>query len=398
MRKRAAFWTIYGVMLVGVTLAGLELVCSYIVPPWPAYVLRPTFVTQASFAQVNKATPETPTFVNSWGMRDLERSVVRPAGVGERVVFVGDSFLEGAFTRAALSTRVDNLLAGHGIEVINLGVSGTGPADYYTRIRDVALKLRPDVIFLFIFSGNDFGEPAFSEPWPPILPRTSWAVRALTAAPSRIPPDETVRLLEMAGRPDRVHAIATYMKGRYLRDVPLEAIEEVLRRNGESYFSVFTDRPIDRELIQGWMVELMVKWETGTWAVPRNSDDAASVADMAGVANTVRWLRATERLATDHGVKLVPVLVPTGIVDPAYAAFWKPWPRLASHGLMAAAQLEAFARSIGPHIDLRPVLQDTPGTYRKTDGHWTEAGHDIVAAHLARYLAGTAQVGRLAGQ
>src|SRR5690242_20970972 len=133
-KKKGAFWLVYGVLLAGATLAGLEMVASLFVPPWPARMLRP-MVPQAS---------ADPQGYNSWGMRDRERSITRPSSIHLRSVFVGDSFLEGGFTRAALPARIEERLAAAGhtdIEAINLGVSATSPLQYYYRIKRVALDL-----------------------------------------------------------------------------------------------------------------------------------------------------------------------------------------------------------------------------------------------------------------
>ncbi len=37
-----------------------------------------------------------------------------------------------------------------------LGVSATGPREYFYRLRDVAMRLRPDALLVFVYSGNDF--------------------------------------------------------------------------------------------------------------------------------------------------------------------------------------------------------------------------------------------------
>ena len=74
------------------------------------------------------------------------------------------------------------------MEAINFGVLGTGPQHYYYRIRDVALPLRPDVIMVVVYAGNDFiatpfdpkAIPPFIDelPLPSVLgtlaPRTTW--------------------------------------------------------------------------------------------------------------------------------------------------------------------------------------------------------------------------------
>jgi hypothetical protein len=39
-----------------------------------------------------------------------------------------------------------------------------------------------------------------------------------------------------------------------------------------------------------------------------------------------------------------------------------------------------------PFFDLREDLGGVPGTYRLTDGHWTERGTEIVAGRVSREL------------
>ena len=56
---------------------------------------------------------------------------------------VGDSFLEGAFVSKPVGARVEELLQAQGhrdMEIVNLGISATGPPQYYYRIRNVALS------------------------------------------------------------------------------------------------------------------------------------------------------------------------------------------------------------------------------------------------------------------
>ena len=88
---------IFAALLLAVTVAGLELLSSIVVPPWPARELRPIEVSNASVASTLTGTQPVPTY-NSWGMRDREHPLQKPAGTF-RTVLVGDSFLEGAFVK-----------------------------------------------------------------------------------------------------------------------------------------------------------------------------------------------------------------------------------------------------------------------------------------------------------
>ena len=87
---------------------------------------------------------------------------------------------------------------------------------------------------------------------------------------------------------------------------------------------------------------------------------------------------------------LIVALLPVGIVDPDYVAFWRAWPKYLSWSLSADARhrhLAVALRQTGlPFIDLRDDLAGVAGTYRLSDGHWTERGSEIAANRLAREL------------
>ena len=92
-------------------------------------------------------------------MADRERTLTKPSDVRFRSILIGDSFIENALARYKLPEVVEHRLALAGrsdIEAVNLGVSATNPRSYFYRLRDVALSMSPDALFVFFFSGNDF--------------------------------------------------------------------------------------------------------------------------------------------------------------------------------------------------------------------------------------------------
>jgi lysophospholipase L1-like esterase len=123
--------------------------------------------------------------LNLYGFRDARTWRVGKQAGTSRVMFVGDSFVEGvaaaddetitaAFTREAQR-------AGERVETMNLGVSGANIPEYFPLIRDTVPLFRPDALVL-LFYANDFpakpldprwlGEPprpAFHRPWVPRL-------------------------------------------------------------------------------------------------------------------------------------------------------------------------------------------------------------------------------------
>jgi len=149
--KKSVFWVVYSLLLVAVAIGGLEFLASFWTPSWPARDLRPIEASVASVAGMRALAgrPDLVPSYNSWGLRDRERTFDRPTNVHFRAVLVGDSFLEGPFVPEPLGNFVEKDWASRGIgdsEAINLGVSATGPIQYYYRIKKIALKLRPDVI------------------------------------------------------------------------------------------------------------------------------------------------------------------------------------------------------------------------------------------------------------
>lgn len=402
MTPQRFFWPLYIVLLLAATVAGTEAIASLVVPSWPARAIRPITVTS------------TPTLTyNDWALRDRPRSFERPAGVAFRSVLVGDSFLEGPFLRAPLSAFVEQRLAAAGradMEAINFGVSATGPRQYYYRIRDIALALKPDAIVLAFYAGNDFVSTPFGAWLPPpiaelplpsmlggIAPRTTWlTVNRLGLSEfgggNKSIDGEFTQLNEWVDLPpaERLDRIAGHVKRYYYPNLSDATIREILSRGDDQFWTAFAKRPADREFLAGWLLSNMVDWETGQWPMPRDPEEADRLNGADKVDETLSWLVAAERLAKEHGVKFAVTLIPVGTVDPAYVDFWRPWPKYFSQSLNADARHRRLAvalRQTGvPFFDLRDELNGQPGTYRLTDGHWTERGTELAADRVASEL------------
>lgn len=414
VHPRAWFWPIYGLILMAALWGGVELVSSFMVPSYPARELRPVSAESVRQA-LARAFVDDPALIpnyNDWGMRDRARSFDRPASVKLRSVIVGDSFVEGFFVSAPLPERMERQWAARGrtdIEAINFGVLGTNPEHYYYRIRDIVLALKPDVIVVVVYAGNDFitnalggpGElPWIAErPLPSLLgtvaPRTTWlAVNRLglsevgQGAPRT--PNELALLNDWVQRPptERLDLISRYVHDYYQPGVALDTIREILSRGDGRFWTAFGKRPIDREYLPGWLPSGMVNWETGTWEMARDMAHADRTAGMIKVRETLSWLAGAERLAKARGVRLVVALAPTGVVDPRYVDYWRPWPNYYSFSLDADARHRRLAEALREKrmefVDLREALWGRPGMYRLSDGHWTEQGTAFVADILAQ--------------
>jgi SGNH hydrolase-like domain, acetyltransferase AlgX len=417
LSRKFWFWPIYIVLLMGATLAGTEFIASFLVPPWPARDIRPISAEALGInvAAMFKDSPELIPLYSDWGVRDRPRTFARPLNVRFRSILIGDSFLEGYYVPWPLSVLIERRWAEKGrpdAEAINLGVAATGPRQYYYRIKRVALEMHPDAIVMFIYAGNDFIQrrlddfalPALAEelPVPSILgtiaPRTDWllsnrlGLSELGRGNKEIP-GETALLSEWAAQPtpELTERVAQHMHQYYYPQTSVDTIREILSRSGDR-FGRATDkkRTIDREFVMGWLLSGIIDWETGQWPMPRDADDADRQIDPATVDATLSWVAGAERLAKDHGVQLFVALAPVGVVDPNYVEFWRPWPKYFSYQLSADARhrrLAAALRQRGMNvIDLREDLDGVRGTYRLTDGHWTELGTKIVADRVSRAL------------
>lgn len=99
--------------------------------------------------------------INSLGFRDDEFAR-EPAAGRKRIIVYGDSFVEAEFTplERSFTKQLERHLtgAGRGVEVINAGVVAYGPDQSALRIEAEAEELKPDLVVLAIFAGNDFGD------------------------------------------------------------------------------------------------------------------------------------------------------------------------------------------------------------------------------------------------
>ena len=99
--------------------------------------------------------------INSQGFRGDE---LRPAGQSTRVLVYGDSFIQGDFARTedTFTEQLQRRLAGTSgretVEVVNAGVAGYGPDQELRRMEDELPALKPRLVVVALYAGNDFGD------------------------------------------------------------------------------------------------------------------------------------------------------------------------------------------------------------------------------------------------
>lgn len=103
---------------------------------------------------------------NSYGFRDQEHSVAKPAG-SKRVVVLGDSFTEGLQVELeeTYHAQVEEKLKarlGKPLDLVAMGIGGTGTAQQMLVYEHVGQRFAPDVVLVTWFSGNDLHD---NQPW-----------------------------------------------------------------------------------------------------------------------------------------------------------------------------------------------------------------------------------------
>jgi SGNH hydrolase-like domain, acetyltransferase AlgX len=98
--------------------------------------------------------------LNSRGFNDVEFKIDKEPGVF-RILGIGDSFAFGIVPyRFNYLTLIEQRLNAGGArsELINMGIPGTSPREYLALLLHEGLELKPDMVLLSFFVGNDFTE------------------------------------------------------------------------------------------------------------------------------------------------------------------------------------------------------------------------------------------------
>lgn len=165
-----------GLLLVG-ALVGLELALRAYQAWWPVW-----FLPHSDRLLTFHGRPFERNFaerLNSHGYNDEEFRTAEPSRFF-RLAGIADSFGFGVVPRRYnIFTLLEQRLAATGaeIEVCNLSVVSTGPAEYARQLRAAALPLQPDLVICLFYIGNDF-----TDALPPAPPTLAYPQRLLRLA------------------------------------------------------------------------------------------------------------------------------------------------------------------------------------------------------------------------
>ncbi len=96
-------------------------------------------------------------YINSDGFRSAEFDRPLPAQQ-PKILFLGDSFTWGSSARPITKSFVD-LVGQQGFVTFNLGIPGTDPHQYAYLAEKYAPLLKPDIVAVMFYIGNDFIAP-----------------------------------------------------------------------------------------------------------------------------------------------------------------------------------------------------------------------------------------------
>ena len=129
------------------------------------HYLNPVFVFSDNSEYRFRGKPFAANYdfnLNSRGFKDVEFAKERGPNT-RRIAGIGDSFVFGVVPyRYNFLTLLEENLNAKGLdthyEVLNMGIPQTSAREYVSVLINEALPLRPDLVLIFLFVGNDFQE------------------------------------------------------------------------------------------------------------------------------------------------------------------------------------------------------------------------------------------------
>lgn len=315
--------------------------------------------------------------INSEGFRGDE---LLPAGAATRMVVYGDSFIHAFYSpqEETFAVRLGALLAnrlGRQVEVVNAGVSSYGPDQISLKMEDELPRLRPDLVVVAIFAGNDYGDllrnKMFRLGADGALVENHWKL------------DPKVRMwLELSQQESIIKRALRYAidsrsspPDRYQGIDPMNFLFEESERE---YRSFVVDDVVTNSHVDYYSADLSL--------APGSASARYKVALMRAVVRRIR------DVAARSGVPLAFLFIPHPFDVMGHYDEWKiDHKRFPDYnGRNQIAPLEDMARTLGvPFVSLYDVYRAhdaSPLYFRGGDDHWNATGQRIAAEVMADYL------------
>lgn len=376
-----------------------EIVLRAGIPAWPARALHGVEPSQwAAATRPGRPAAIARLDLNSWGERDRERTL-SPRPRLPRIAFIGDSFLEeGAGPPVSLVTEAK--IGTSRAEVINLGVSATGPDEYFDRMREIAVPLGVTHCYLFLFSGNDFVSPARTLSSyggiASVEPRRSLLSSLWLAGWNHVLTNKARPVMQawmLGAQLAREEESRSYMLTRATDDQMRSMLLGASGTSGAEYERLSTVINHDRMLP---VFEMLRKPDAEKFRSYYLSDalSAAARKNWQWPANSEKiaweWTECAVRLCHNRRIGLTVVMIPEAFqIDDRMRDQWLPLAdmrHVTTPCREAAARYVALARAANLDvIDLHEELAGVRGTYLNLDGHWSFSGVEKVSDRLAKH-------------
>ncbi|WP_295640473.1 SGNH/GDSL hydrolase family protein [uncultured Methylibium sp.] len=324
--------------------------------------------------------------INTDGFRGEE---LLPAGSARRVVIYGDSFIHASYTPddetfAVVLGRQLQAAAGARIEVVNAGVSSYGPDQIILKMEDELPRLRPDLVVVSVFAGNDYGDLMRNK-----LFRLGADGRLVA---NRWTLDPAVRSkLELSQRESLLLRALRQMLGSFRsRGGADGAANEAAKFSDWDFLLAEAEREYRSFIVDGndVVTNTHVDYYSADVSLQPESPSARyKVALMRAVLQRIR------DVARAQGVPLAFLFIPhPNDVTDKYD--WGPVDRArfpSYDGRNQTAPLEDAARSLGvPFVNLYEPYRAVDASqlyFRGGDDHWNAAGQRMAAELMARLTA-----------
>src|SRR5262245_31173258 len=387
---------------------------------------RPTRGRENDDRRLDHAEFAVDVRLNALGFREPRLPSPKPPGV-VRVVALGDSFTQGygveedeAWPRR-LEAVLDARRPGR-YEVVNLGVPGTNPRDHLGHLRDPGLAYEPDVVLVTVM-GNDvqerwvqrefgvqFASSVLTEARRTLLePPPAWTRIPRTVFPA-LYPYVWNRLHSLRGGPQRAHAedsepaaastpspgtaeaVLVALADRYgRRDAVLAAMRGMPAAELDPLRPVLEGTiPLDSDGAAEPYLRIMALVQPRLFAdaalLPQRYDAAWDdvSGDLRRIFALARGARARPVLIFAPGAQQV-----TAAARPYLESLGFEWDDRTLTDTTFADRLRALGHAEHvTFVNLLPVLRarQDENLYFPRDGHWTPAGHALVAHVVADAL------------
>ncbi|GAA4446864.1 hypothetical protein GCM10023189_02450 [Nibrella saemangeumensis] len=284
--------------------------------------------------------------LNAGGFNDTE-FIAEPDAY--RIVGLGDSFAFGIVPQnQTYLTKLESKLRDRvgKVSLFNMGISQTNPTDYYTILTQEGADLKPDMVLLSFFMGNDFDVPR--KPWY----RHSYMLTALNYIGK-----VAWKVKDFAGHQPYCDSCDTFERNEYLR--------------------------IEKERLDSWQ-----------YHIPQDGRYPAGKEGF--FEKTVETLLRTRDYCKQQGAEFVIVIIPDELqVDERLqqdvaAAYFADTGKLPYDVLTPTRMLAQRLRENQiPYLDLYDAFRaaiPAQELYKPSDSHWNIAGNEFAAGLLADSL------------